>query len=176
MDFSTSSGTFRIFGDRMAAAFTFSQYRFMRLLVGAQQTPPGDNAYHVGTPVVDKGFTPYQLYDHGFVDRIEPLVELMESDTGYRSSVRTGPRRYTLAIQWSPLARAGPATDLELRLRDFYAAIEGSHRPFVVWGDSADISTLVLVRCIGIYSATNVWGERSTALTRVDQLILEEEW
>ena len=174
VDFSAAAGTFYVYGDKMAATFAWSQYRFMRLLVGAQQTPPADDCYHVGTLIVDKGFTPAQLYDHGFVDRIEPHVELLDTDAGYRSSARLGPRRYTLAIQWPPVATQGPASDLELRLRDFYAALEGSHRPFVFWRDTTDVSSVMLCRLVGTYQASNVWGERSTALTRVDQLVLEE--
>jgi hypothetical protein len=171
-DFSAAAGTFYIFGDKMAATTTFKQYRFMRLLVGAQQTPAADDCYHVGTLIFDKSFTPAQLYDHGFVDRVEPRVELFEADTGYRSHARIGPRRHTLAIQWPPIAYQGPASDLEHRLRDFYAALEG--RPFVFWRDTSLVATVGLYTFNGIYQATNVWGELSTALTRVDQLVLEE--
>ncbi|MFZ5477687.1 MAG: sialidase family protein [Myxococcota bacterium] len=185
VDFSASSGTFRIFGDRMGATFTFAQYRYARVLIGAQLTPSGDKAYHLGTMVLDKRYTPYSSYDYGYVDRVEPNVEILETDAGYRSSVRLGPRRHTLAIQWSPIAYAGPQLDLEARLRSFYAALEGSHRPFVFWRDTSDQASLMLVRCVGTYTATNVWGEGQNAaalaagtaqLARVDQLVLEECW
>ncbi|MDP2307999.1 MAG: sialidase family protein [Pseudomonadota bacterium] len=174
VDFSASVGSFYVFQDKMAATLPFTQYRFMRLLVGAQGTPAGDACYHVGTLVFDRAFTPAQSYDHGFVDRIEPHVELFETDAGYRASARVGPRRCTLAIQWSPLAFGGPAGDMEWRLRDFYSALEGAHRPFVFWRDTTDITTVGLYRMVGTYQATNVWNELKSALTRVDQLILEE--
>lgn len=173
VDFSAAAGTFYIFGDKMAATTAFKQYQYMRLLVGAQDTSDGE--YHIGTPVFDKLFSPVQTYDHGFVDRIEPRVELTEAEAGYRSSTRFGPRRYTLAIQWPPIAYQGPANNLEHRLRDFYASIEGSHRPIVFWRDTTDVSSVGLYRVNGVYQGTNVWGEGVTALTRVDQLILEEE-
>ena len=173
-DFSAAAGTMYIFGDKMATKASFMLYRFMRLLVGAQQTPLGDDCYHVGTMVFDRSFTPAQSYDHGFVDRIEPRVEMMETDAGYRSTARLGPRRHTLAIQWPPIAYGGPAFDLERRLASFYAALEGSHTPFVFWRDTNDPSTVGLYRLVGMYQGTNVWGEGTTATTRVDQLILEE--
>lgn len=172
-DLSAAAGTFRIFGDKMGGGAAFSQYRYMRLLVGAQET--ADNYYRVGTLVFDVGFTPAQLYDHGFVDRYQPVIEMVETDAGYRATSRLGPRRHTLSIQWPPLALLGPASDVEARLRDFYTSLEGSHRPFVFWRDVADLSTLGLFRLVGTYSASNVWGELTTALTRVDQLVLEEE-
>jgi hypothetical protein len=176
VDFSASSGTARIFGDRMASTLTFAQYRYMRILVGAQNT--ADDEYRLGTPILDSSFTPAQLYDHGFIDRVEPRVDLVEADAGYRASARRGPRRASLAIQWPPLDAAGTASDLDLRLRDLYAALEGSHRPVVVWRDSTDQRTLGLYRVREVFSASNVWGERGTsvsAVTRIDQLVLEEE-
>jgi hypothetical protein len=176
VDFSAATGTARIFADRMASTLTFAQYRYMRILVGAQNT--ADDEYRLGTPIFDNSFTPAQLYDHGFIDRVEPRVDLVESDAGYRASARRGPRRASLAIQWPPLDAAGPASDLDLRLRDLYASLEGSHRPIVLWRDSTDQRTLGLYRVREVFSASNVWGERGTsvsAVTRVDQLVLEEE-
>lgn len=173
-DFSAASGSMYVFGDHMAIKSSFVLYRFMRLLVGAQQTPAADNCYHVGTLIFDRSFTPAQTYDHGFVDRIEPRVEVMEADSGYRTSARIGPRRRTLAIQWAPIAYASASFDLELRLRDFYASLEGAHRPIMFWRDTNDVGSAGLYRVAGVYQATNVWGEGTSALTRVDQLVLEE--
>lgn len=174
IDFSASSGTAYIYSDRMGSTLTFAQYRFVRLRLTSQTT--ADGHYRLGTAVFDRRFTPGQTYDHGFVDRVEPTVEVTTSDSGYRSSVRRGPRRHTLAVQWSPLDRLGSVSaDTELRIRDFYNSLEGSHRPFVFWRDSSDQSTLMLCRLVGTYSAANVWGELSTAVTRIDQLVLEEE-
>lgn len=174
VDLTGSGGTTGyIFCDRMGAEFGFTQYRYARVLVGAQAT--ADGVYRLGTVVLDKVFNPAQPYDHGFVERIEPNVLLFEDEAGYRMSARVGPRRSTLAIQWPPLDRLGPGSDVELRIADFFRAIEGSHRLIVVWRDTTDQSSLMLCRVVGKYSATNVWGEGTDAVTRIDQLVLEEE-
>ncbi len=174
IDFSAASGTCYIFGDRMAAAFSFAQHRFARVLVGSQDT--ADGHYRVGTVICDRAWTPAQLYDYGYVERVEPRVVIDEGESGYRSSARLGPRRYSMAIQWPPIDRMRSATDdLEQRLRDLYAAADGGHRPIVYWRDSADQSTLYLVRVLETYTASNVWGEGTNEVTRVDQLVLSEE-
>jgi hypothetical protein len=167
-DFSASAGTFYIFGDKMCTSTTFAQYRYMRLLVGAQET--SDGVYHVGTVIFDKKYTPTQTFDAGHVERIEPRVEWMETDAGYRSRARLGPRLDTLAIQWSPIDYLGATLDTEWRLRDFYASLEGA--PFLFWFDATDIASVGLYTLEGIYQASNVLGERKTALTRVDQLVM----
>ncbi|MEY4763016.1 MAG: hypothetical protein RLZZ200_2872 [Pseudomonadota bacterium] len=172
-DLSAAAGTAYIFGDRMGAAFSFAQYRYARVLVGAQST--ADSEYRLGTVVLDKAFTPKQTYDHGFVERIEPNVEVFEGESGYRMSARVGPRRHTLAIQWPPMSRKGGTSDVELRIANFFAALEGANRPIVVWRDTNDQTTLTLCRVTGKYSATNVWGELANAVTRIDQIVLEEE-
>jgi hypothetical protein len=168
VDFSASAGTFYIFGDKMAATTNFAQYRFMRLLVGSQDT--ADGVYTVGTVIFDKSFTPSMQYDAGHVDRVEPRVEWMETDAGYRSRARLGPRLDTLAVQWSPIDYLGTTLDLEWRLRDFYSALEGA--PFFFWRDTTDVASAGLYTLEGVYQASNVLGERKTALTRVDQLVL----
>ena len=173
VDFSAAAGTSYIFGDRMASTVTFAQYRYMRLLVGAQQT--SDDYYRVGTLIFDRSFTPAQTYDHGFVDRVEPNVEVFASEAGYRSSARIGPRRHVLSVQWPPLDTLGKSGDGEARLRDLFAANDGAHRPIVMWRDSTDQSTLTLNRIIGSYQATNVWEEGIKAVTRIDSLSIEEE-
>ena len=66
--------------------------------------------------------------------------------------------------------------DVEERLRDLYRSIDGTLTPIVMWRDTADIQTLMLVQVREVYSATNVRGEGDTALTRVDQLVLREVW
>jgi hypothetical protein len=172
VNLAAASGTAYIFGDRMAATLIFSQYQYARLLITAGDTADGE--YHVGTVVFDKAWTPAQLYDYGFVDRIEPTVEIYEADNASRSAARKGPRRRTLAIQWPPLDRLRTST-VEPKLQALYGAIEGSLRPVVFWRDSTDQKTLMLVRVVGTYSGSNVWGELGTAVTRVDQLVLEEE-
>lgn len=176
VDLSAASGTAYIFGDRMATTVTFAQYRFMRVSVASQDT--ADGHFRLGTLIFDQSFTPAQLYDYGFVDRVEPNVEVIEADNGSRSSSRRGPRRRTLAIQWPPLDSLGPAADLELKLRDLYSSLEGAHRPFVFWRDSADQRSLLLCRLLETYSGSNVWGEDGTSkaeVTRVDQLVISEE-
>jgi hypothetical protein len=167
-DFSASAGTFYIFGDKMCTSTTFAQSRYMRLLVGAQET--SDGVYHVGVVIFDKKYTPTQTFDAGHVERIEPRVEWMETDAGYRSRARLGPRLDTLAIQWSPIDYLGATLDTEWRLRDFYASLEGA--PFLFWFDTTDIASVGLYTLEGIYQASNVLGERKTALTRVDQIVM----
>jgi hypothetical protein len=170
-----ATGTAYIFCDRMAAILTrFEQWRYMRLLVGAQQT--ADNYYRTGTPIFDKFFLPWKRYDNGFVDRIEPNVEVFESDSGYRAATRLGPRRMTLAVQWPPLNRLGTDADLERRIADLYAALEGEKTPVVFWRDPPKPDTLMLATLAGTYAVTNVKGEGDDAVSRIDQLILEEVW
>jgi hypothetical protein len=173
VDFSAAAGTFYIFGDKMATTTTFVQYRYMRILVGAQQT--ADNVYHLGTAVFDRSYTPATSYDEGFVDRVTPQVLTFEPDNGYRSSARVGPRRHSLSIQWRPVnALLTKEATLEDELRAFYSTIEGGLRPFVFWRDTTDVSTLGLYTLAGVYQATNIKGEMKTALSRVDLLTLEE--
>jgi hypothetical protein len=175
VDLSAASGTFRIFSDRMAATFNFAQYRYMRLLVGAQKTPTGDACYHVGTLIVDKLFTPARQYTEGFTDRIEPNVVAFETDAGYSSRARMGPRKYSTAIQWDGLNRLNATTaDTERRIASFYAACEGNQTPIVFWRDTSDVSTLSLVTIEGTYAAPNSRGELSTAVARIDVLELTE--
>lgn len=177
VDLSGTSGTSYIFCDRMAVMLaSVVQFRFARILIGSQDT--ADGQYRTGTPIFDKRFVPAQPHDHGFVDRIVPRVELSESDSGYRSAARIGPRRSTLAIQWPPLDSLGKPGDLALRIADFFSATDGSLRPILVWRDTTDLSTLMLCRIVGTYAGTGTWGERGTgvaAITRIEQLVLEEE-
>lgn len=173
VDLSAATGTAYIFGDRMAATFTFGQYRYARFAVTSGQDT-ADGAYRLGTPIVGKKWSPEQLYDFGFVDRVTPNVTVTEAENGAVASYRRGPALDSLAIQWPPLDRL--VTDVELRLRDFYRAIEGSLTPVVLWRDSDDLSTLSLVQVREVYSASNVLGELDNAVTRVDQLMLREVW
>lgn len=162
-----------IFGDRMAARLPqFVQYRYARLYVTAQDT--ADETFRVGTPIFDRGWTPAQLYDFGFVERVEPNVATTDADNGASLSYQRGPTLDTLSIQWPPLDRL--RVDVEERLRDFYRSISGSLVPVVLWRDTADLATLSLVQVREVYQATNVRGELGTALTRVDQLVLREVW
>lgn len=162
-----------IFGDRMAARLPqFVQYRYARLYVTAQDT--ADETFRVGTPIFDRGWTPAQLYDFGFVERVEPNVATTDADNGASLSYQRGPTLDTLSIQWPPLDRL--RLDVEERLRDFYRSISGSLVPVVLWRDTADLATLSLVQVREVYQATNVRGELGTALTRVDQLVLREVW
>jgi hypothetical protein len=173
VDFSAFVGTFRIFDDRMGALVTFMQHRYMRLLIPTQST--ADGVYRVGTPIFDRRYEAVKPYSHGFVDRTEPPYELFEADGGGRSSARLLPRRRTLAVQWEPLDRLGRETDQERRLAALYDAVEGGHVPILLWRDANDHTTIMLARLVGVWSAPNVRGELDTALTRVDQLVFEEE-
>jgi hypothetical protein len=173
VDLSAASGTAYLFGDRMAATFTFGQYRFARFAVTSGQDT-ADGAYRLGTPIVGKKWTPDQLYDFGFVDRVTPNVTVTEAENGAVATYRRGPALDSLAIQWPPLDRL--VTDVELRLRDFYRAIEGSLTPVVLWRASTDQGTLSMVQVREVYSALNVLGELDNAVTRVDQLMLREVW
>jgi hypothetical protein len=98
----------------------------------------------------------------------------VDVDNGASMSYRRGPQIDTLSIQWPPLDRL--VSDVELRLRDFCRSIDGSLTPVVLWRSSADISTLSLVQVREVYSASNVLGELTNAVTRVDQLVLREVW
>ena len=173
VDLAGWSGTAYIFGDRMAATTTFAQYRFARFTVAAGQTT-ADTAHRLGTPLFVKKWTPAQLYDYGFVDKVEPNVTTTEAESGSTMSYRRGPALSSLAIQWPPLDHN--RFDIEARLRDFYRSIDGALTPVVLWRSSADITTLALVEVREVYMATNVLGELSNDVTRVDQLVLREVW
>jgi hypothetical protein len=174
VDLTTASGTVHIFGDRMGARLAqFAQYRFARFYV-ASALPTADNVYRVGTPVFDKAWTPAQLYDFGFVERIEPNTVTTDADSGASLTYRRGPALDVLSIQWPPLDRL--RVDVEERLRDLYRSIDGNLTPVVLWRDTGDVQTLSLVQVREVYQATNVRGELGTALTRVDQLVLREVW
>lgn len=170
VDFSAATGNLKVFADKMAATYTFNQYRFMRLLVGAQNTADGE--YRCGTVIVDKRLELPQSYDYGYVRRTEPNVEVFTGDSGYQSEARVGPRRHAMQIQWPPVDQLGPSTDLEGRVRDFYEALEGA--PFVLWTDTSNILTLGLYRFDGAYQTTNILGEHTNEVTRIDQLVLSE--
>ena len=168
-----ASGTATLYGDRMAGTFTFGLYRYARFAVtSGQQT--ADDVYRLGTPIVGKQWTPNQLYDNGFVDRIEPNVTTTDAENGSSISYRRGPAIDTLSIQWPPLDRL--RADVEIRLRDFYRSIDGALTPVVLWRDTSSLATLSLVQVREVYSATNVLGELDNAVTRIDQLVLREVW
>ena len=173
VDLSAASGTLAIFGDRMAAVLPQqAMYRYARVYVGAQDT--ADGKYRIGTPVFDRGFTPEQLYDYGFVDRLEPNVTTTDADSGSSLSYRRGPALASLSIQWPPLDKL--RIDAEDRIADFYRACEGSLTPIVLWRDTGDLSTLMLVQIREVLTRTNVRGEGADALTRIDQLVMREVW
>jgi len=150
----------------------YAQYRYARVSVGPQDT--SDGKYRIGTPIFDGGFTPEQLYDFGFVDRLEPNVTTTDADSGSSLSYRRGPALASLSIQWPPLDRL--RIDAEERIADFYRACEGSLTPVVLWRDTGDLSTLSLVQIRETLTRTNVRGEGPDALTRIDQLVLREVW
>jgi len=173
VDLTGATGTAYIFGDRMAARLPqYAQYRYARVSVGPQDT--SDGKYRIGTPIFDGGFTPEQLYDFGFVDRLEPNVTTTDADSGSSLSYRRGPALASLSIQWPPLDRL--RIDAEERIADFYRACEGSLTPVVLWRDTGDLFTLSLVQIRETLTRTNVRGEGPDALTRIDQLVLREVW
>ena len=174
VDLTGAVGSCTIYGDRMAALLpSFAQYRFARFVVDTVQDT-ADGAYRCGTPIFDRGWEPAQLYDFGFVERVEPNVVTTDAESGASVSFRRGPALDTLSIQWPPLDRL--RNDVEERLRDLYRSINGSLTPVVIWRDTADLSTLSLVQVREVYQATNVLGELDNAVTRVDQLVLREVW
>lgn len=172
VSFAAASGTAYIFGDRMAATTTFAQYRFARFYAAVQDT--ADGAFRLGTPTFTKKWTPAQLYDFGFVDKTAPNVTTTEAESGSTISYRRGPALDSLSIQWPPVDRL--RFDVVERLRDFYRSIDGALTPVVLWRSSSDITTLSLVEVREVYMATNVLGELTNAVTRVDQLVLREVW
>lgn len=174
VDFTTATGPARVFRDRMGAAFTSSTYRFASVVIDSQDT--SDGAYRLGTPVFGQGYQLPQSYDYGFVDRTEANVSLTTTPAGYRAAARIGPRRHALSVQWSPVNRRDPVRgETDRALADIFAALEGSRVPFVFVRDGDQPNDCSMVRVTGTLSRTNVWGEASTALTRVDQVTLEEE-
>jgi hypothetical protein len=176
VDFSAvGASTFYIFSDRAGAVIGQAErYRFMRVSIPAQDT--ADEDLRLGTLIVGEGFTPAINYSQNFTDRTAPNVIIEESDAGYRSSARVGPRRYQLSVQWDPINRMHADYGEEgEKIADFYAAIEGSNTPIAFWRDTTDIDTLRLVRVEGTMSRPNQRGELTTGLARVDTLILSEE-
>ena len=161
-----------VFCDRMAARVPPGlAHRYCQIKV----TTAGDTSdgeYRIGTAILDAAFDLDTLYEQGFVDAIEPNVSVTEVDAGYRSMFRRGPRRRTFAVQWGPQNR--PTSDFDLRVADFFAALEGG--PFLLWRDTADPSSCGLYTFSGAVSMPNVLGEHEMALTRIDQLTLEEYW
>lgn len=173
VDFSAVTGTFYIFGDRMAAILTFAQQRFVRISLPSQGT--SDDYFQLGTVIFDKSFTPAMPYDETFTDRVVPAVVAFESEPGHSSRVRKGPRRYSTQVEWAPIDyKASLTTDEERRIASFYAAIEGNLTPIVFWRDITDIATLSLVYVEGVYAAPNLLGELKTAVARIDKLDLVE--
>ena len=166
-----AGGAWIVFGDRMGVTFTEAHVRYARLRVSAQRTAEG--YYKLGTLIFDTLLQLSPVYAHNFTDRIEARVTVHESDAGYRSGAKIGPRRNTLSIQWSPMSRY--CTDFAVQLEDFYNAVDSSTTPFIFWRDSADQQTIQLVRVTGTYARPNERGELSTALATVEQLVLEEE-
>lgn len=169
-----ASGPARVFRDRMGATFATSTYRYASVVIDTQDT--SDGGYRLGTPVFGMGYQLPQSYDYGFVDRTEANVSLTTTPAGYRAAARLGPRRHTLAVQWSPINRRDPVRgETDRVLSDVFAALEGSRLPFVFWRYGDTPNDCGIVRVLGTLTRTNVWGESATALTRVDQVTLEEE-
>lgn len=172
-DFSavTAGTTIRVFGDRMAVRLPSRRnFRFARLSIGSQDTIDGH--YRTGTIVIDRPLDLSQLYEHGFVDRVEPRVTITEATAGYRSTLREGPRRHVLACQWGPIDRRVDAVDL--RLADFFAALDG--QPFLLWRDVNDPLSVGLYQYAGAVAMPNLLGEHEDNLGRVEQVVLEEVW
>jgi hypothetical protein len=176
VDFSAQgAATFYIFSDRAGAVMgSTERYRFMRVSIAAQDT--SDEYLKLSTLIVGEGFTPDIDYSHNFTDRVAPNVTVQETEAGYKSSARVGPRKYNVSIQWDPINRmhADYGTTGE-QIEAFYAAIEGENKPIAFWRDTDDIDTLRLVRVEGTLSRPNQRGELATGLARVDTLILSEE-
>jgi hypothetical protein len=170
VDLSAEIGTVRIFSDRMALVVPRTNYRFASVHFPAQKTADGE--YRLHSLVLDRPFDLSVLYEHGFVDGMEPNVVIAESDSGYRSTLRRGPRRLTLSAQWGPVDRHVDAFDL--RLSDFFAALEG--QPFAVWRDDRDPTAWGFYQYSGRVGLPNLFGEHEHNLGRVDQVILEEVW
>lgn len=175
IDLSTVSGTVYVYGDRMGRVIdddaTPPRYRYARVKCDEKATV--DDYYTIGTLVlaprndVDRG------YDLGYVDRVTPAVEVTELDSGYRTSVRTGPRRWELAVQWAPVN--GMQHTAPRAVQAIYEACDGPHRPLVFWRDPSDVRTLYLCRIQEQFSSQGLRGEGTTAVRQVNQLVLSEE-
>ena len=176
VDFSATPGsTFYVFSDRAGVDLGQTErYRYASILISAQDT--ADDDLRAGTPILALEWSPDLDYSHNHTDRVTPSITVEESAAGYRSSARTGPRRYALSIQWDPINRMHAdygKTGEEFEA--FFAAVEGAHTPFAFWRDTTDIDTLRLVRLEGTLSRPNQRGELSTGLARIDQVLLSEE-
>lgn len=175
IDLAGISGTVYIFGDRMGRVIDAGalppRYRFARISIGSKET--ADNDYRVGTLVMAPVNEVDRSYDLGYVDRVTPAVEVTELDSGYRTSSRTGPRRWEIGLQWAPVN--GMQFTAARAIQAIYEACDGSHRPMVFWRDPSDLRTLHLVRIQETFTSQGLRGEGSTAVRMVNQLVLSEE-
>jgi hypothetical protein len=173
VDFSSATGTAYLFGDKAATKTTPTyQYRYARLSIGSQET--ADNEYRTGLILLNRRWEPAIDYEVGFSDTTEANTELFEAESGHRAATRLGPRRFRMSLPWGPLNY--PTHDVEGRLRDLYAALDGGRTPFALWRDTSDQTTLGLYRFKGGLKVTNVYGDGtpSSSYARVDVEIEEE--
>ena len=166
--------TVTVFGDRMGAVLPMTvSYAYMRLSIVAMQT--ADDAYRVGFVAFNVGHevTRDTDYDNGFVDRYLPNTRASETVAGYTHVTVLGPEHPELRIAWGLQHRG--SSDYLTRVVDLFRSLRGDSLPVVFWRDTDDVSTLGLYRAQGPPVVENSYGELSTALARVAQIILREE-
>ncbi len=172
IDFTTLVGseTLRIFGDRMSARFGRFGYRYVRLLIGNQDT--SDGYYRAGTLILGKMIEISTPYAQGFRDRIDYRIQITEGVAGQRWMSKRGPQRRTLEIAWDPLYR--PLQPWSQTLQAIHDASEGPLRGVVHWRDLEKANDIRLYQIKTPFVLENVQNEGREALERPAQVVLEE--
>jgi hypothetical protein len=163
-----------IFGDRMGAVLSrVVSHPYMRLSIPSLETV--DNAYRVGFVAFNVGHevTRDTNYDSGFVDRYLPNTRATETVAGYTHVTVLGPEHPELRIAWGLQYRG--ASDYLDRVINLFRSLQGDSLPVVFWRDTDDPSSLGLYRVQGPPVKENSYGELSSELARVAQIILREE-
>ena len=170
VDFSAAAGTVYVHSDRLAADYgSVIGYRFMRLLIGAQQTV--DDDYRVGYLLWNEKHAIGTLYDRGFVDEWQDNLAITETEAGHRFIGVRGPRRRRLLVRWNNLNRL--LTSYEETNLHFFATLRGG--AFAHWRNTNDPSAVTLYQLEDpTVSRENTLGELSTAVTSRGQLAFIE--
>lgn len=170
IDFSASTGTLYVYSDRVAVDYgSMIGYRFMRLLIGAQQTV--DDDYRVGYLLWNEKHSISTLYDRGFVDEWQDNLSITETEAGQSYTSIRGPRRRRLLVRWNNLNRM--LTSYEESNLHFFATLRGE--AFAHWRNTSDPSAVTLYRLESpTVARENTLGELSTAVSSRGQLAFIE--
>jgi hypothetical protein len=170
VDFTAAAGTVYVYSDRLAADYgSVIGYRFMRLLIGAQQTY--DNDYRAGYLLWNEQHAISTLYDRGFTDEWTDSLEVTETDGGAQFVGIRGPRRRRLMVRWNNLNRL--LSSYEEANLHFFASLRGE--AFAHWRNTSDPSSVTLYRLADpTVARENTLGELATAVSSRGQLTFEE--